>query len=94
MAVAELSARKDGCPAFFRRRAQRHERKSGVPSRPAAVATASQPTCAEAMAPAHGREIQRPQEQDEEDGREAERDRDAQVPFSMLSRVDGSPRLL
>ena len=80
MAVAELSARADGCPAFFRRRAQRHERKSGVPRRPAAVATASQPTCAEVMA-RPGREIQRPQEQDQEDGREAERKRDAHSLF-------------
>src|ERR1017187_10214079 len=38
MAVAELRARADGCPAFFRSRAQRHERKSGVPRRPAVVA--------------------------------------------------------
>ena len=49
-------------------------------ARPHAVARTSQPTCAAADRPADGREIERPQEQDEEKRGETERDRDAESP--------------
>ena len=78
MEVAELRSYADGLPAFFRRRAQRHERKRGV-CKEAARGGEDEPADVRAADRlAHGGEVERPEKEHEEDGREAERHRDPQ----------------